>query len=94
MAQDIVAIPKGSQRVAAAMQFINFRIRPDMQAALSNLIPIGPSTTDAEALIRPEKQRFMPTSRQNLPLGHFRDPRFWIENHKAIDARIRRQLGA
>jgi putative spermidine/putrescine transport system substrate-binding protein len=94
MAQDIVAIPKGSKRVAGAMQFINFRIRPDIQAQLSNLVPIGPSSKDAEPLVRPEKRRFMPTSRENLPIGHFRDPKYWIANHKAIDARIRRLLGA
>jgi putative spermidine/putrescine transport system substrate-binding protein len=94
MAQDIVAIPKGSKRVLAAMRFINFRIRPDIQAALSNMVPIGPSSKEAEPLIRPEKRRFMPTSQVNLPLGHFRDPKVWIQNHKAIDVRVRPLLGA
>jgi len=89
-----VAIPRGSKKVAAAMRFINFRIRPDIQAALSNLVPIGPSSKDAEPLVRAEKRRFMPTSRENLPLGHFRDPKVWIQSHKAIDARVRPLLGA
>lgn len=93
IAQDIVAIPKGSKHVPAAMQFINFRIRPDIQAALSNLVAIGPSSTDAEPLIRADKRRFMPTSQQNLPLGHFRDPQYWIQHLQAIDAQIRPLVG-
>jgi putative spermidine/putrescine transport system substrate-binding protein len=93
LAQDIVAIPRGSKHVQAAMRFIDFRIRPDIQAALSNLLPIGPSSRDAEPLIRAEGRRFMPTSRQNLPLGHFRDPQYWIQHLQAIDASVRPLLG-
>jgi putative spermidine/putrescine transport system substrate-binding protein len=93
LAQDIVAVPKGSKHVEAAMRFIDFRIRPDIQAALSNLVPIGPSSRDAEPLIQPGRRRFMPTSRENLPLGHFRDPQYWIQNLQAIDDKVRPLLG-
>jgi spermidine/putrescine-binding protein len=88
-----VAIPRGSKHVAAATQFIDFRIRPDIQAQLSNLLPIGPSSRDAEPLIKSERRRFMPTSRENLALGHFRDPEYWIQHHKEIDAQVRPMLG-
>jgi putative spermidine/putrescine transport system substrate-binding protein len=94
LAQDIVAIPKGAPNKDAAMQFINFRIRPDIQAAIANLLPIGPSTTEADELIDPDRQRFLPTSEENLPLGHFRDPAYWIQHHAEIDAEIRNLLGA
>jgi putative spermidine/putrescine transport system substrate-binding protein len=93
LAQDIVAVPKGSKHVEAAMRFIDFRVRPDIQAALSNLVPIGPSSRDAEPLIQPGRRRFMPTSRENLPLGHFRDPQYWIQNLQAIDDKVRPLLG-
>jgi putative spermidine/putrescine transport system substrate-binding protein len=93
LAQDIVAIPKGSKHVQAAMRFIDFRIRPDVQAALTNQVPIGPSSRDAEALVRPDRRRFMPTSRENLPLGHFRNPEYWIQHLQDIDARVRPLLG-
>lgn len=93
LAQDIVAIPRGSKHVQAAMRFIDFRIRPDIQAALTNLVPIGPSSRDAEALVHPDRRRFMPTSRENLTLGHFRNPEYWIKNLQTIDARVRPLLG-
>ena len=63
LAQDIVAIPKGAPHIDAAMQFINFRIRPDIQAEIANLLPIGPSTTAAEELINPDRRRFLPDIR-------------------------------
>jgi hypothetical protein len=35
----------------------------------------------------------MPTSRENLPLGHFRNPEYWIQHLQAIDALVRPLLG-
>jgi putative spermidine/putrescine transport system substrate-binding protein len=93
LAQDIIAIPRGSKHVQAAMRFIDFRIRPDIQAALSNLLPIGPSSRDAVPLVQADRRRFLPTSPENLRLGHFRDPEYWITHIQAMDARVRPLLG-
>ena len=93
MAQDVLAIPKGSKRVAAAQRYINFRLRPDVQGIMLNLAPIGPSSSLAQKYVEKGRERFNPTSEVNLPLGHFRDPAYWLENLKKIDARVSEVLG-
>ncbi len=93
MAQDVLAIPKGSKHVVAAQRYINFRLRSDVQGIMLNLAPIGPANSRAQKYVKKGRERFNPTSEVNLPLGHFRDPSYWLENLKKIDAKVSEILG-
>jgi putative spermidine/putrescine transport system substrate-binding protein len=94
MRMDILGIPKGSQHVDAANRFISVINRPDMQAAMSNIDPIGPANVNAIPLIQQDRLRFMPTSPDNLKVGLLSNPDFWIQNFKPIDDQVRSILGA
>ena len=51
---DMLAIPKDSQNSEAAHQFINFVMRPDIMADITNYVAYPNANTEAFALIDPE----------------------------------------
>jgi putative spermidine/putrescine transport system substrate-binding protein len=93
MSGDILGIPKGSKHVDAAMQWIDFRIKPEQQGALANLVPTAPSSPDAYQFVDKAQLRFLPTAPGNIELGHLRDPKAWNPDFEAIDKRIRQVIG-
>jgi putative spermidine/putrescine transport system substrate-binding protein len=93
MSGDILGIPKGSKHVDAAMQWIDFRIKPEQQGALANLVPTAPSSPDAYQFVDEAQLRFLPTATGNIELGHLRDPKAWNPDFEAIDERIRQVIG-
>jgi len=84
---DAMVVPKGSPNQYWAQRFIAHMMQAKTQAALSQLIPYGPTNTDANALIPANVAVNLPTSPQNFPKTVFQDFDWWAENgQKAFDA--------
>ena len=54
------AVPKGAPDITNAMQFINFAIQPEPQAALAEIIPYGPTNSEAIPLLDDELAASLP----------------------------------
>jgi putative spermidine/putrescine transport system substrate-binding protein len=84
---DAMVVPKGSPNQYWSQRFIAHMMQAKTQAALSELIPYGPTNTDANALIPPEVQANLPTGPDNFPKTVFQDFDWWAnEGQKAYDA--------
>lgn len=59
------AIPKGSKNADAAMQFINYALKPERQAKLADLVAFGPTNPKAMPLIKPNVAALLPAAHWN-----------------------------
>jgi putative spermidine/putrescine transport system substrate-binding protein len=84
---DAMVIPKGSPNQYWAQRFLAHMMKAKTQAALSQIIPYGPTNTDANALIPASVQANLPTGPDNFPKTVFQDFEWWANNgQKAYDA--------
>ncbi len=75
---DYYIVPKGAQNAANAMKFIAFATRADRQAEFSELIPYGPSNTNAYKFIKPETAKLLPTGPDNVKKMYVRDDGWYM----------------
>ena len=81
------AVLKGAPDTAEAMKFVNFAVQPEPQAALSRLIPYGPSNIDALKLLDPAVARNLPSYQENAKRGAVLNSKWWNENLGPVMAR-------
>ena len=81
------AVVKGSPNKAEAMKFIDFAVQPGQQAALSRLIPYGPTNAEAQSLLDPALARSLPSNPENAKLGAVLNSKWWNENLESVMAR-------
>lgn len=62
---------------ANAMAFIKFTTRPEVQAALARIQPLGPSNRKAFDFLSEDRARQLPTHPENLPRQIFVNAEFW-----------------
>ena len=72
-------VPKSSKHTAAAMKFIAFASRADVQANFAKLAPWGPTNRDAFRYLSAERQAELPTAPQNLATALLANGQWWAE---------------
>ncbi|MEJ8567209.1 ABC transporter substrate-binding protein [Elongatibacter sediminis] len=70
-------IMENTDHIEAATRFIAFAARPEIQAAMSRLQPLGPSNRRAFEFLAPERARQLPTYPENLERQIFVDAGYW-----------------
>ena len=68
-----------SANYRAAMEFIKFTTRAEVQAAMSELQPLGPSNREAFKFLSEARAQQLPTYPENLERQIFIDASFWAE---------------
>jgi putative spermidine/putrescine transport system substrate-binding protein len=78
------AMPINGPKQSLAKEFIRFCMRPDRQAAYSNLVANGPTNKKAFDSIAPERAKILATNPANfaglVPL----DPRWWSQSNRQM----------
>ena len=77
------AIVGNTKKYDAAMDFIRFTTRPDIQAAMARLQPLGPTNNKAFDYLSDERARQLPTYPENLEKQIFVRAEFWAEKDSA-----------
>ena len=85
---DYWAIIKGSKHVAQAKRFIEFTNRADIQVNYVNLIPYGPTNTEAAQKLDSELAQWIPTSEKNLQGALAMDVGFWVDHGEELEERF------
>ncbi|WLE00694.1 ABC transporter substrate-binding protein (plasmid) [Agrobacterium leguminum] len=88
---DYWAIIKGTKRLEASYDFLNFATDAKPQAAFSEIQPVAPVNVKAEALLTPERRKIMPIG-ENLAQGAVFDDQFWVDNADALTERFNNWL--
>lgn len=78
------AVPKGAKNSDAAMQFINYALKPERQAKLADLIAFGPSNTKAIPLIEPKVAKLLPAYPENWSKGVLMSGDWWGDNLQKV----------
>jgi putative spermidine/putrescine transport system substrate-binding protein len=81
------ALVKKAPHAAEAMKFINFAVQPEQQAALTRIIPYGPTNIDALKLLDPALAKNLPSYPDNAKLGAVLDSEWWNGNLKSVEQR-------
>jgi putative spermidine/putrescine transport system substrate-binding protein len=76
-------IVRNTKSYDSAMEFLRFTIRPDIQAAMARLQPLGPSNAKAFEFLSPERARQLPTYPENLDKQIYVDATFWAATNEA-----------
>lgn len=82
------AVPNGAPEREAAMDLINFAIRPETSAAFSLLFPFGPVNSLAFNLIPDEIARTLPTYRDHLEVQFSIDYDWWFIHRQSVQLRF------
>ncbi|MEU0069995.1 ABC transporter substrate-binding protein [Streptomyces sp. NPDC006332] len=80
-------IPKGTANLDAAYQFIDFALRPDVQAAYAELYPMAPSVPAAYKKLSPSVAANLGSSPEHLRTGFDLDVAWWAENDDMVAKR-------
>jgi putative spermidine/putrescine transport system substrate-binding protein len=86
------AIPRGTPKGDIARQFVSFCARPDRQAAVTRLLPNGPSNPEAYKFIDKAIAAKLPTFPDNLRQTARIDDAFWGKNKTMSDRRFNEWL--
>jgi putative spermidine/putrescine transport system substrate-binding protein len=81
------AVVKDAPNAEEAMKFINFAVQPEQQAALTRLIPYGPTDVDALKLLDPDVARNLPSYPENAKRGAVLNSKWWNENLESVMTR-------
>jgi putative spermidine/putrescine transport system substrate-binding protein len=85
---DAVYAIKGSKYPEAQQAFLNFLATPEAQAALTENLPYGPTTPDAQPDITPEFEEYLPdTHADEVGTPGIYDAQWWLENSDTAFAR-------
>ncbi|MBC9728546.1 ABC transporter substrate-binding protein [Streptomyces sp. TRM68367] len=81
------AIPKGTDKIDAAYQLIDFSLRPEVQAAFSRIFPHGPVVPAAVKALPDDVRARLPTSPEHLKTGFDLDVEWWDKNQDSVAKR-------
>lgn len=84
---DYYAVPRGSKRKEAAMQFLEFVTRPAQQVAMANKLSLIPATKNVEQLVDEAARRWIPDL--NNPKNLLRDDGYWADHYVELDKRFK-----
>ena len=73
-------VPKGARNAELAMQFINYAIKPERQAALTNYVAFGPTNPKALPLVDSKVAKWLPTNPEHWKKGVLLSGDWWGPN--------------
>ena len=73
-------IPKGAPDKAAAVKFLNFIVKPENNAKLSEFVAYGPVTEKAWQFIDAKRAERLPSTAERLKTALFLDIGWWAKN--------------
>lgn len=82
------AIPKGSPQGDVAREFIKFAAQPEREAEFVKSTLMGPMHPRALDFVESEVAKTLPAYPDNLAKMREQDPKFWLRNGGAINARF------
>ncbi|PZW42982.1 putative spermidine/putrescine transport system substrate-binding protein [Humitalea rosea] len=82
------SILRGTPKADLARQFIAFCMKPERQAAYSNVVANGPTNTKAFDFITAERARLLPTSAANLAGLAPSNAAWWTANRTKVQERF------
>ena len=74
------AIPKGAKNADAAMQLIDYALKPERQAKLADLVAFGPTNKKAIDLIEPKVAKLLPANPEHWSKGVLLNGDWWGMN--------------
>lgn len=79
---DCLVVPKGAPNKVNAMKAINEFLKPELQAAITKLVDIGPANPNAVSIgnFSSEKLKLIPSSLENMKTQEFQDIVWWGSN--------------
>ena len=81
------AVVKGAPDPAGAMRFIDYAVQAERQAALTRIIPYGPTDVGALKLVDPALAASLPSYPANAARGAVLNSGWWNENLAAVTPR-------
>ena len=84
---DWMAVIKGTKNKDAAMRLLAFIMRPDRQAAMTNLMAYPGTNTKSYELVKPEVQSWLPDL--SNPNSAMLDIDWWGENQEVVEKRFK-----
>lgn len=86
-AYNYMAVLKGSKNRKAAMEYINFALRPDRQAALADKLGLAPAVKGADALMSSASRKWLPNVIS--PNNAFINDEYWGKHYDVLDKRLK-----
>lgn len=87
VAQDYIAVVKGTPRKEAAMKFVEFALRADRQAEFCSMDTDIPSNPDAVPMMTEEARKWLPAD-VNSPAHIHHDDAWWAEQTEELQQRF------
>jgi len=81
------AVLKGAPNTAEAMKFINFAVQAEQAAALTRILPYGPTNVEALKLLDPAIASDLPSNPDNAALGAILNSQWWNDNYESVKVR-------
>ena len=89
---DSWGIPKGTDNLAKAMDFIRFATSSAQLAEQTRYISYGPARVSAMALVADETKAMLPTAAANMANALQMDAGWWATHHAALSAKFEEWL--
>jgi putative spermidine/putrescine transport system substrate-binding protein len=89
---DAWVIPRHTERLTLALEFVRYATSTDALAAQARLIPYGPLRRSSIAVLGADVRAGLPTAPRNLAQGFEADPLWWAEHLPLLRARFERWL--
>jgi putative spermidine/putrescine transport system substrate-binding protein len=83
-----MVIPRGAPNKAAAMEFLNFTLTPEAQAAVAKVYTYGPVVPKAFDLIPPERARILSGGPQQTGKYILANEKWWGDNLKMATDKV------
>lgn len=84
---EYLTVVKGSPNRDNAMKFIQFAMRPEVQAAAMEMVGNVPTSLRAQSLLSPETRKWIPDN--NPDLNPMLNDTWWAENYEAVTQRFK-----
>ncbi|GAB2899112.1 ABC transporter substrate-binding protein [Paralcaligenes ginsengisoli] len=82
-----MAVLKGAKNRKAAMEYINFALRPEIQAKLADKLGLAPAVKGADAMMSEASRKWLPDVKS--PNNVFIDDEYWGKNYATLDKRFK-----
>ena len=89
---DSWGIPKGTDNLAKAMDFIRFSTGSNPLAEQTKYISYGPARKSSMSMVADSTKALLPTADENMANALQSDANWWADNHDALSAKVEQWL--
>lgn len=83
---DFWCIPRGAPNKELAMEFIASAIQADQQAEMARLTSLGPTNSEALALLNDEELARLPSTEERMKSQYWTNNSWWLDNEEKIQS--------